>query len=335
MEIVKDSKFLMTFFEKDERYEFEKNESIKENSKENLDEIRNFLSKYQKELHFDLELLIRMYNSDLDLSNDDALQLIEILNYLDNKYLDDILLLLKHYESEYIENRLNPDLKLKYDNLDSEKDLLPIFIERGNYYVVDWLYKINEFDEEYNFKAFQLACVNGQLRIAKLIYSVTNFDIHKNKFEIFNDVCMNGQIKVAKWMYSLENIKIKYRAEFTFVFVCMAGYLSMVEWLYSIKDINNVNYGNVTFLYAFKWACINGHLDIALFLSSHKNIREIINKYDKDSFALARKNEHLDEICMLVFLKNLSLTTYFDDILHEVENKKFLEVKTWLHSYLN
>ena len=117
-----------------------------------------------------IKILKNFYSNDLIFIQDELIELINILSFLNNKYLIDALYLSKYNEYD-ISHLLNPDLEqmlsdIKYESLLS-------FVKNGC--IICIKYFLIELLKYYSFNnIFQTACENNQLDIAKYLISLEN-----------------------------------------------------------------------------------------------------------------------------------------------------------------
>ena len=193
--------------------------------------------------------LKKFYSNDLNFTRDELVELINILSYIDNKYLIDALYLSKYYNYD-IFHLLNPDLEqmlsvIKYKSIIS-------FIENGCILCVKYFF--TELTKIYDiYTLFMKACENGQLDIAKYLISLESthgqIDIHiwndsiftnTCKDSIFSNVCRDRQLDIAKYLISLENThgQIDIHVNNDSIFSDASGYkrLDIVNYLISLES---------------------------------------------------------------------------------------------------
>src|SRR5258708_35252604 len=84
----------------------------------NIDELdEEYIEELFNILPIKICLVKKMYEGYFDFNEIEILELINGLNYLINTNLEDILLFSKYMRSNYIKERLNPDLRRLYDKL--------------------------------------------------------------------------------------------------------------------------------------------------------------------------------------------------------------------------
>src|SRR5258708_6638671 len=96
----------------------------------------------------DYSKLEMMYEGNYDFTDDELLILINQLNYIDNKYLIDVIIFAKYRESELIEISLNEDLSKIYNEYMIGGEIFTEFIGRKNIGILKWIYKENTIDEK-------------------------------------------------------------------------------------------------------------------------------------------------------------------------------------------
>jgi len=149
-------------------------------------------------------------------------------------------------------------------------------------------------------RAFKNACLNGDLKIAKNLYSLDIPDIYAIRNECFLIACQNGHLNIAQWLYSLDGKPdIHLQDEFPFREAISRNQLHIAKWLYSLDDRPDIHIFDDE---AFEIACRLGHLDIAKWLYSLDD-KPNIRKNDDSIFKIACLNcnnqiaQWLTEIC--------------------------------------
>ncbi len=117
----------------------------------------------------------------------------------------------------------------------------------------------------------------------------------------FINSCRNGDIKMAKWLYSLGEVDIHAKYDKAFRHSCINNHLEISQWLYylSFGSVNIHEFND----YAFRWSCINNHIEVAKWLQTLcKNYKldicnDEITKYwiSNDLEALVKEKKY-DEI---------------------------------------
>src|SRR5260221_11633944 len=95
--------------------------------------IGNFIMDYEK--------LKKMYEGDYDFTDNELLILLDQLNYIDNKWLMDMIIFSKYKKSKIIEDNLNEDLSKIYTKSIVDEDIFREFIKRKNISILKWLHK--------------------------------------------------------------------------------------------------------------------------------------------------------------------------------------------------
>lgn len=166
---------------------------------------------------FDMKNVIKLESGNYDFSDQEYSELLDNLNYLGYKYLEDIVLFVNFKNSKYIEDKLKEDLRKIYYSQIEEID-------------------VSMSDETYIFLTFvKRGCVD----ICVYLYNKGLLFGEKGENEYLNEcfvhACISGHLKIAKLLYS-NNIDL----EFPFIISCALGYMDLVEWIYS-KNILDLN----------------------------------------------------------------------------------------------
>ena len=251
-------------------------------------------------------------------------------------------------------------LELKYNNFDFSKyktndmNLVFVYLCRDNYLdIAKWLYeykqrfndkkkkkhwysylckkKINipDNDEIYT-DAFQYACTNGNIDIAKWLLEIRPNIKTSNINHIFNLTSISGQLSVLKWLLSIfDNINISYNNEIIFRNVCNEGNLQIAKWLYSIKpDIDISVHDEII----FRTICASNFLNMVIWLLRIKPDINI-SIYDELPFISACLNNHLRLAkCLLSIKPTIDVNINNDYIFQNVCEKGHLNVIKWLIS---
>jgi len=115
-------------------------------------------------------------------------------------------------------------------------------------------------------KAFKNACLYGNIKIAKILYSLDIPAIYAIRNECFLIACQNGHLNIAQWLYSLDDKPdIHLQFEFPFREAVYRNQIHIAQWLYSLDDKPNIHIFDDN---PFEIACKYGYLDIAKWLYS-------------------------------------------------------------------
>lgn len=125
--------------------------------------------------NFDLELVYKMYVGSYDFDADEMLHLIKILNFVNNKYLEDILVLCKFMKFE-ISEYFDDNLLLMYNEINGTYKEL---IDRQSISILKWLKEKGLF--LINSESFTYACSFASRKMLEWMYDFGTIDIN-NKF---------------------------------------------------------------------------------------------------------------------------------------------------------
>ena len=156
-------------------------------------------------------------------------------------------------------------------------------IESGDEKVIEYLHTPNE----YNY-AFSVACIRGQLGLAKLIRKTfENVDVFH--YGNFVHACKNGHIHVAKWLYDLNPSFFHECVNHAFRDACIWGYIDVVSWLYEIAVRNNIP---IDIHDVISRPCIHGYIEVVKWLLD--NVKGIdIHAYNFNAFLFACVGGHI------------------------------------------
>lgn len=114
---------------------------------------------------------------------------------------------------------------------------------------------------------FYLVCQKGNLKMATSIYAIAKK--HNKKLDIntaFKNSCENGNLEIAKWLYSLEDKLLP--SEECYYNICLNGNLCMLKWILTLNVISDKIIYN-----CFDIACRNSQINITEYLYIlYKNI---------------------------------------------------------------
>ena len=89
-------------------------------------------------------------------------------------------------------------------------------------------------------RAFNEACQNGNLKLAKELYETNKIDIHFNNESAFKWSCRYGQIEIAKWLLTLDGkIDIHSNNDEAFRWCCSKGHIEIAKWLLTLDKFDN------------------------------------------------------------------------------------------------
>lgn len=223
---------------------------------------------------FNFVLLYKMYLPNYDFNEFEIIILIEQLNYLDNKYLDDILVLAKLKKSEYIENNLQDDIRQKYDEIVIESTAFETFLSRDNLDILVWI-KNNE-EVEIDESVFKYACKYSNTKVITWLYSFNtiNFDtINLKNVEYSWKAAEFGNLEAMSFLIS-HGLQIR-EDSILLELASQAGQTEMVmlllNYIVDHKTINN----------SLNLSIQSGTLKLVKYLIDFMLIKDITIKIDK------------------------------------------------------
>lgn len=247
-------------------------------------------------LPIDMTFLLQMYSFDLNFTNSELLKLIRDLDYLDNKYLNDIILFARYQDPKYFLDNLDECLlPLYHDEKILEEYVWLGISENKNEYkwlkfdkneinsiekLIDASYE-NEADIGESFSKFTYDTTDNPKKLREFVHFIIrgnklvcnwllktqtdngkeNMKRYRNKF--FLTACLCGHLTMAKWLYEIYEINVNVFNDACFITACKSGNYDLVVWLYEIND--KIDIYSCSHLALF-YACTNGHFEIVKFI---------------------------------------------------------------------
>lgn len=236
-EIKNDSNVFLSFY----------NDEEDKNNKEITLSIANSLKN-----HVNFYLLYKFYKNKIYVNQNEIINLIKDLNYLDSIYLKTVLVNMK---------QTFPHLKVPYTDLEKMYEDI-IICDANNYLANDCLElfsltKTNKKidNEEYLYTATKYGAINCVKYLKKFI-KLKNNDISTNCMYIASE---NNHLELVRYFSNYGS-----RFENSLLVACKKGYLNIVEELYTK---NNTDYAKYQ---SFVEACNNDHINIINFFIENK-----------------------------------------------------------------
>lgn len=188
------------------------------------------------------------------------MELINNLDYLENRHLEDLILYTKYLNRDiynnYFEEHLNENLKIIYDKYCLDLDMLNHFIRQNSLLMCKSIYYSNRF------------------RFVKNLYSKINYTLFKHiitKEDIqFETACVKGFLEVAQFIYKINrNLITNLQIILSFRSSCIFGNLNIIKWLHHIMKIRKIEDYDITI--AFRNACLNNQVDCVKYILQINN----------------------------------------------------------------
>lgn len=244
------------------------------------------------------ENIYKMYDSNLDFTNQELLQLIGDLNFLDNKYLNDVLAYVKYKDFIFFDQNLIENLVEPYEDIIlNVSNKFSYFVNTGCLLICKWLFSFGNVDlhhtdyiiwcirdENLEFlhwiyenvddpidvdyeNVFDLLVKKKNLELLKYVtLKVPNFrwDVLKI-LPLFEEICKNGNLEFVEWLSTIVNLE-KCIPDFGLYFItsCRSGNLNYVRWYY--ETFGSKIKKDLIINSAINAACMKGHLDIVKWL---------------------------------------------------------------------
>jgi len=208
-------------------------------------------------------------------------------------------------------------------------DSLIVSCNKGDLLLFKWLLRqYTQYAFDIN-QAFDTACLYGYIDMAKWIKEYwTNVPQQTTLDMAVSNACIKGKLDLLVWLCSFKNPipNIRKNDDAAFRYACENGHLIIAIWLIHHFPIDIQAKSN----YAFRYACANGHMDVAQWL---KNKCSNINLQDINSaFYLACEKGNLNIAQWLlkqwptIDLKNIAKNIF----LSALEND-FVNVAYWIY----
>ena len=131
----------------------------------------------------------------------------------------------------------------------------------------------------------------------------------------FINLCEKGKLEEIRKIYSKNNINIHVNNDKAFRYACLNGHIEIVKWLINLDNKPDIHANNDE---AFRFACYKGHIEIAKWLITLDDKPDIHAENDY-AFRFACLNGHIEITKWLV--------TICDDYYIEIENNKIKSYK--------
>ena len=135
------------------------------------------------------------------------------------------------------------------------------------------------------YKTFEDLSDKDNVRVARLLYSMTNVNIHKDNDFLFRNSCAKGSLEFAKWIYSLGDTYVSALNNEAFYQACYNDKSQIVIWLIQTLRITLDIHQNNDIL--FRKCCKKNCKQVVMLLCSLYKFKLNIEEKYKDEY----KNE--------------------------------------------
>ncbi|AYV81833.1 MAG: hypothetical protein Harvfovirus67_3 [Harvfovirus sp.] len=169
-----------------------------------------------------------------------------------------------------------------YTNANVELGVFRLACNNGDINLAKWLYSRGKFDLDIlNSVIFSQSCLHSQLPIVKWLHSISNKIINPFQLqEIFVHTCTFNDLEIAKWLYSTfyENTDIHFDNEYIFYetlrYVCAP--IECYKWIYSLGNVN-IHFRNDNVFH--RWAFRGQNTNVRWLLTLDRFNDFIVNAY--------------------------------------------------------
>lgn len=116
-------------------------------------------------------------------------------------------------------------------------ELYTIAFENSYEELLDWLISVHPLPL-YNYSCktvFSKSCISGNLKLAKLLYTIYPICINTDFSTIFPECALHGRLHVLRWLYKIEK-ENDYNN--SFINACSNGHIYVLEWLLELEHID-------------------------------------------------------------------------------------------------
>lgn len=182
-----------------------------------------------------------------------------------------------------------------------------LLISKGNIDEVIYFYNNNDFEFDY-YKAFETACMFGNINVAKWLYetSINNnshFNIHRNTENLLAELVGYKQNEVVKWIVedlygTISNIQDPDRF---FMCICQSGNLELAKWFMSKVDYDiDIHLWNNQI---FRFISGNRNLEFIKWFITLDTIESFnIHSYNNQIFKIACLKKNIELLKWLITL---------------------------------
>lgn len=151
------------------------------------------------------------------------------------------------------------------------------------------------YNKSYNYvNKYFIACLNGNLSIVQSIYYST---LQKNKLKAkalaergFIDSCLCGHKNIAEWLLqNAPDLDIHAEDDAAFRLACVNGFLPIALWLYNLGNVNIHSRDDII----FKKTLLSGKIEIVKFIYSLSESSSINLDWNELFTILCNQNQKL------------------------------------------
>ncbi len=210
------------------------------------------------------------------------------------------------------------------------KDTLNIWFQQNMYHlysfvnieIIQWIYSNFSLSLIIDRIGFIRLCEMKRLKIVQWIYSLKPIKIKDDKYlQLLHRACISGYIEMFEWLFKIKRMKY-IDLSYYFQKACEWGHLNIAQWIYQknnnvvfsweeettndiVDEITNETMTETTTINTnvFIKACLNGRLNVAIWLYSIYSSQINISEFDELVFRNACEKNYLEMAQWLLSVK--------------------------------